>query len=156
MTIPGDLQKFYPLPKFYDPTISTQEAPGFEKVEGETIPRRNYKNPEALKWQPHPDVSTVHDIMRYAAKTYGNAKGMGSRKLIKMHRESKMIKKVVDGQETEVEKTWQYWELSGFSYISFQEFETLALQIGAGLRKLGLTAGDKVHLFAATQYVAPC
>jgi len=156
MPIPNtDLSKLYPLPKLYDTSVCTKEAPGYDRVEGETIPRRNYKTPAELKWQPAPEVSTVHDIMRYAAKTYGNANAMGSRKLVKMHNESKMIKKVVDGQETEVEKKWQYFELSGYTYLTFHEFETLALQIGCGLRHLGLTAGDKLHLFAATQYVQP-
>jgi long-chain acyl-CoA synthetase len=154
MPIPNaDLHKLYPLPKLYDETIASTEAPGFTTVDGETIPRRNHKAPQELLWKPHPEISTVHEILTYAAKRYGNAKSMGSRKLVKMHKESKMVKKVVDGEETEVEKKWEYFEMSGYTYQTFTEFEKLSYQIGFGLRKLGLVAGDKLHLFAATQYV---
>src|ERR1700760_9522 len=132
MTIPSNLKSLYPLPKIYDHSISTAEAPGFERVEGETIPRRNSRTKDALQWQPKPEISTVYDVLKHAAKTYGNAKALGSRKLIRMHNESKKIKKVVDGQEVETEKKWQYFELGEYTYMSFIEFERLALQIGAG------------------------
>jgi long-chain acyl-CoA synthetase len=58
---------------------------------------------------------------------------------------------VVDGKEVQVDKKWTYLELSGYEYLSFVELEKKTLQIGAGLRKLGLEAGDKLHMFAATQ-----
>lgn len=151
MPVPDtDLKKFYPLPKLYNEANATVEAPGFTTANGETIPRRNHKSPNELLWKPHPEVTTVHEVLKYAAKTFGNAKAIGSRKLIQMHKESKMIKKMVDGQETEVEKKWEYFELGHYTYMTFTEFEKLSLQIGFGLRKLGLNAGDKLHLFAAT------
>ncbi|KAF2663976.1 long-chain-fatty-acid-CoA ligase 1 [Microthyrium microscopicum] len=151
MPIPNtDLKKLYPLPKLYNSDIATTEVTDQKAVAGETVPRRNHKTPKELKWQPAPEISTVHDIMRYASKKFGNAKALGSRKLIKMHNDSKMVKKVIDGKETEVEKKWQYFELGPYTHISFVEFEKLALQVGAGLRKLGLEPGDKLHLFAAT------
>jgi long-chain acyl-CoA synthetase len=71
--------------------------------------------------------------------------------MIKLHHEVKKIKKIVDGKEEEVEKKWSYFELSEYSYSSFTEVEQKALQVGAGLRKLGLVEGDKLHMFAATQ-----
>lgn len=64
-----------------------------------------------------------------------------------------MIKKVVDGKEQAVPKKWTYYELSEYTYLSFVEFEKLALQIGAGLRKLGMQKGDKLQLFASTRFV---
>lgn len=36
--------------------------------------------------------------------TSSNAKAMGSRKLIKTHQETKKVKKMVDGEEREVDK----------------------------------------------------
>jgi long-chain acyl-CoA synthetase len=153
MTVPSgaDLQQLSPLPKDYRNTVSTVEAPGYPRVEGETIPRRNIKTKDKLVESPHPDIRTVHDILRYSAKKYGNAKALGSRKLLHTHNEVKKVKKIVDGKETEVDKKWTFFELSGYTYMSFVEFEKLALELGAGYRKLGLNPGDKVHLFAATQ-----
>lgn len=152
MTLPtGNLQDITPLPKDYKNSVSTVEAPGYPRVEGETIPRRNVKTKDKLVESPHPDIRTVHDILLYSAKKFGNAKALGSRKLVKTHNEVKKIKKMVDGKETEVEKKWTFFELSEYTYMSFVEFEKLALELGAGYRKLGLNKGDKVHLFAATQ-----
>jgi len=60
------------------------------------------------------------------------------------------VKKMVDGKEEEVDKKWTYFELSPYKFISFVEYEQLALKVGAGYRALGLKAEDRVHLFAAT------
>jgi long-chain acyl-CoA synthetase len=152
MTVPKDLKTAVPLPKIYISGVCTKEAPGFPKVEGETIPRRNAKTYEALVTSPDPStIKTMPDILKYASAKYGNAKAIGSRKLVKTHNEVKKIKKMVDGKETEVEKKWTYFELSGYTYKTFAEFEKMCLELGAGLRKLGMKAQDKVHMFAATQ-----
>ena len=60
------------------------------------------------------------------------------------------MKKIVDGEEREVEKKWTYFELGPYEYLSFSEYEKLTLQIGAGYRKLGLNKEDRIHIFAAT------
>lgn len=151
MTLPKDLKSLYPLPKPYKSNVVTVEAPGYERVEGETIPRRNYKCKDKLVKSPREGINTMYDILKYSAETFGNAKAMGTRKLVETHNEVKKVKKMVDGKEQEVEKKWTYFELSGYSYLSFVEFEKMALEIGAGLRKLGLQAGDRLHMFAATQ-----
>jgi hypothetical protein len=151
MTLPKDLKTFNPQPKPYKSGVVTVEAQGHERVQGETIPRRNAKCPDALVKSPREGLNTMHDILKYASETFGNAKAMGSRKLVHTHNEVKKIKKIVDGKEQEAEKKWTYFELSGYSYMSFVEFEQLALQLGAGLRKLGLQPGDRLHMFAGTQ-----
>ena len=129
----------------------TVEASGYKPVKGETIPRRHPSSKDKLIDSPSEDVHTIFDILRRSANTYGNAKAIGSRKLIKTHSETRKVKKVVDGKTEEVEKKWTYFELSEYSYISFVEYEQICLQIGAGLRKLGMEKGDRLHLFAATR-----
>jgi long-chain acyl-CoA synthetase len=126
------------------------EVPGVEPVEGETIPRRNPLAVNGLLNTPNESIRTVYDIIKYSAEKFGNAKALGSRKLVKTHQETKKVKKVVDGEECEVEKKWTYFELSGYEYLSFHDYEKLAHQVGAGYRKLGLNKGDRVHIFAAT------
>lgn len=129
------------------------DAPGYEPVEGETIPRRNPRTVNKLATQPEPDIATVFDIIKRSSAKYGNAKALGSRELVNTHQETKKVKKMVDGTEQEVDKKWTYFELSGYSYLSFHDYEKLILQIGAGLRKLGMNKEDRVHIFAATRYV---
>ncbi|KAL9621204.1 MAG: hypothetical protein Q9160_004337 [Pyrenula sp. 1 TL-2023] len=133
----------------------TVEVQGVEKKKGETIPRRNLRAKDKLITRPAEDVATTYENLKRAAAKYGNAKCIGTRRLIKNHVENKKIKKVVDGKETEVDKKWTYAELSEYTYMSFIEFEKLALQLGAGLRKLGMKKDDKVHLYGATRYVEP-
>jgi long-chain acyl-CoA synthetase len=133
----------------------TIESPRCEPVEGETIPRRNINYAKKLQTQPDETIQTVFDIVKRSAQKFGNARCMGSRDLIKIHNETKRLKRIVDGREQEVDKEWTYFELSGYRYLSFSDFEMLILQVGAGLRKLGLEKGDRVHLYAATRYGSP-
>lgn len=127
------------------------DGSGYEKVKGETIPRRHPIAKDKLVTSPSDDVKTIYDILTRSADKFGNAKALGSRKLIKTHNETKKIKKTVDGETQEVDKNWTFYEMSEYKYISFVEYQKLALQIGSGLRKLGLSKGDRLHLFAATR-----
>ncbi|KAF2094173.1 acetyl-CoA synthetase-like protein [Rhizodiscina lignyota] len=147
--VPKNLKSWYPQPQNLKQGPYTVDAPGYEKVEGETLPRRNVKTKDKLITTLD-GANTVHDIVGYASKKFGNAKALGSRKLLKTHVENKKIKKVVDGKEQEVDKKWTYFELSGYTYMSFTEYEQLTHRVGAGLRKLGMNKGDRLHLFAAT------
>lgn len=127
------------------------EVPGCQPVEGETIPRRHPLAKDGLLTSPSEDVRTIFDIIKYSADRYGNAKALGTRRLIRTHNETKKVKKTVDGQTKEVDKSWTYYELSEYSYVSFVEYEKLTSQIASGLRKLGMNKSDRVHLFAATR-----
>ncbi|TAQ86188.1 hypothetical protein B7494_g5488 [Chlorociboria aeruginascens] len=126
------------------------EVAGCSPIEGETIPRRNAKTAETLIFQPESNIFTVFDIVKASAAKFGDAKAVGSRKLIKKHTETKKVKTVVDGNVKEVDKLWTYFEMSPYTYLSFKEYETLAIQLGAGFRHLGLVEQDRIHLFATT------
>ena len=129
----------------------TVEASGYKPVEGETIPRRHPASKDKLVTSPSEDVTTIFDILKRSADKFGNAKALGSRKLLKTHHETKKIKKTIEGKTEEINKDWSFFELSGYSYISFSEYEKLTLQMGAGLRKLGMIKDDRLQLFASTR-----
>jgi long-chain acyl-CoA synthetase len=133
----------------------TVEVAGSPQVDGETIPRRNARCPHKLLSQPEEGISTLYDLVKHSASKHGNHKAVGSRTLIKKHHETKKIKKMVNGELQLVDKSWTYFELSGYTYLSFAEYESLVLQVGAGFRKLGLSAPDRVHMFASTRYIFP-
>lgn len=143
-TVPTIIPRFQTKPPF------TIDVPGQEPVKGETPVRRIPGSVPDLVAKPDPKISTTYELVRVSVEKYGNAKCMGSRKLIRTHQETKKVKKMVDGEEREVDKQWTYFELSGYNYMSFSEYEQLMLQVGSGLRKLGLETGDRVHIFAAT------
>lgn len=146
-----DLKSLVPQPKQYKKGPFTVEASGYEKKDGETIPRRHPLAKDKLIERPEEDIKTVYDVLRRSSEKYGNAKALGHRKLIKEHHEVKQIKKTVDGKETTQDKTWTYYELSEYNYMSFVEYEKLCHKVGAGFRKLGMEKGDRVHIFAATR-----
>ncbi|GAQ43315.1 long-chain fatty acid-CoA ligase [Aspergillus tubingensis] len=145
-----ELQELRIQPRMYKKPPFSVEAPGYEPVEGETIPRRLPAAKNGLILRPAEDVGTTYDVFRRSARVYGNAKAVGTRHLVKTHVENKKVKKVVDGVEKEVDKQWTYFEMSGYTYKSFVEYEKLALELGCGLRKLGLEKPDKIHLYGAT------
>ncbi|WYZ46438.1 hypothetical protein EsH8_IX_000663 [Colletotrichum jinshuiense] len=125
-------------------------SPGAEAKDGETVPRRLPQAVPDLIITPGGTITTTFDLVKQSAEKYGNARCLGSRKLVNTHRETKKVKKMVDGEEREVDKQWTYFELSPYEYITFHEYERLVLQLGSGLRKLGLAKADRVHLYAAT------
>ena len=128
----------------------TVEVSGSPQVEGETIPRRNANYPEKLLSRPEESIATIFDIVKHGASKFGDQNAIGSRTLIKKHHETKKVKKMVNGEVQDVDKSWTYFELSGYKYLSFKEYEKQVLQLGAGFRKLGLEAPDRVHMFAST------
>lgn len=100
-----------------------------------------------------PDVLTVYDLVRNAVERWTNKDCLGSRRLVKQHSEEKIVTKFINGVETPVPKTWYYSELSPYQYRTYNELGIESGAIGAGLRKLGLKAGDKVGLYADTSYI---
>ena len=129
----------------------TLEVPGSPSIPGETVPRRNTNFLTTLVSRPSEDLTTLFDVLLRSAEKFGDLDGMGTRRLIKTHEEVKMVKKVVDGIEREVEKKWVYFEMGEFVFEKFGAYVGRCLKVGAGLRKLGLVAGDRVHVFAATR-----
>lgn len=128
-------------------SIEVADAP---EVEGETKPRRNTAAKDGLYTRPHPDVDTVFRLVKRSAELFANERCIGSRRLIKIHEETKKVPKIVDGKKEMVDKKWQYFELSDYSFMTYAEYEEHLLNLGSGLRKLGVERGDKVHMFAST------
>lgn len=139
------------LPRMEKKPPFSFEVPGIEKIAGETIPRRNVRCEHGLITQPDPSVNTAYDIILYAARRFGNAECIGTRTVLKIHKERTKIKKPQAGSETEVEKEWSYFELSPYQFLSFVEFQELVDTLGSGLRKIGLAPGDKIHLYGSTR-----
>ncbi|KAH0343545.1 putative AMP-binding enzyme, partial [Aureobasidium melanogenum] len=120
---------------------------GVAMVDGETIPRRHPLAKERLHERPEPEVQTVFDILRQAAKKHGHAHAMGSRRVLDMHTETKQTR---DREGKLIEKQWTYYELSDYSYLSYVEFEQRTLLTGMAMRSLGLSRNDRIEIYAAT------
>ncbi|KAK7976485.1 hypothetical protein PG989_014948 [Apiospora arundinis] len=149
MSLPTQLEGVLPLHMVHKPPFSVQ-APGELAKEGETAPFRHAKAKDGLIDKLDPDIGTIFELLKHSTEQYADQTAVGSRKLVKIHKEVKKVAKVVDGETKEVDKEWQYFELSPFTFTTYADYETLVFQVGAGLRKLGMVPGDIAHLFAST------
>ncbi|KAI8981468.1 hypothetical protein BDB01DRAFT_851255 [Pilobolus umbonatus] len=114
--------------------------------------RRNIISKDHLVRIPAPGVHTLYDVMNYAKRKNGFRRAYGFRSLVGMIEEEKEITKVIDGVETTVKKTWSYFQMSGYSYVTYNEAFDLIHHIGAGYKQLGLKEKSKVEIFAGTSF----
>ncbi|CCM04102.1 uncharacterized protein FIBRA_06262 [Fibroporia radiculosa] len=135
-------------PHFYGKVGSTEVGP--KDVKGETRIRRNTVTKDEIVTQPWEGIDTVYDILLYAARTHGAKDAYGSREIIRTHEEAKEIKKVVGGKEVTETKTWKFFELSDYKYMSFIQVKEAAFEVAGGLLELGITKDDVVNVYAAT------
>ncbi|RIA97659.1 hypothetical protein C1645_751631 [Glomus cerebriforme] len=117
--------------------------------EGEGI-RRSIISPHELLSIPDENVKTLYDVLQYSVKTHGSKNAFGTRKLEDIVEEEKEITKVVNGSETKEKKKWKYFQLSGYSWLNYEEVAEEARMIGSGLVKLGLQKDAKIAIFAST------
>ncbi|KAI9362425.1 hypothetical protein DFJ73DRAFT_812305 [Zopfochytrium polystomum] len=119
---------------------------------GQGKTRRNVRSLETLSTTPIPDVKTVFDILSRAVRLTPKKNIIGYRSLVRIVEEEKEVTKVVAGVEKKEIKTWKYFELSKYNWLTYAQVNELAVAYGAGLKQLGLNHGDKVTLYAGTSY----
>lgn len=101
--VPGKAARQKPKPP--DRTTLADFGTDQKPIEGETPIRRIQAAIPDLISRPEPNISTTYELVRESVKKYGNAKAIGSRKLVTTHQETKKVKKIVDGEEREVDKS---------------------------------------------------
>jgi long-chain acyl-CoA synthetase len=144
--------KKVPSPGIHKKPPFNVQVPGVEKKEGEGIPRRHPSAVNGLLSRLEPEIATTYDIVKRGAAKFGDAQALGSRELIQLHEEETMVKKVVDGVEQEVPKKWTYYEMSGYTYMSFNQYLARVNTAGSALKALGMQKNEKLQIFAATRY----
>jgi long-chain acyl-CoA synthetase len=152
MALPTQFEGVLPLHMVQKPPFMVQD-PNAPEIKGETKPYRHIKAKDTFITRPSPEIATIYDLFTSTAKKHGDKAAIGTRNLIKTHTETKKVSKIVDGVKTDVDKQWTYFELSPYKFITYKEYETRALNVGAGLRKLGLERSDRLYIFASTRYL---
>ena len=128
---------------------TTKQTSESDKNEGETLVRRHITvgNGPLLEI-PQPRVETLFDSLKAATEKFGDKPLMGQRDLIKLHKDTKTITKKIGGTNVEQTKIWSTYEMSGYNWISYNQFRDGALCIGRGLKSLGVDG--KLTIFACT------
>lgn len=149
----------------YSYHLSPNESWGKGSVEigppanqGESRVHRLEKTKDRLVTAPIEGIHTVHDVLLYGARTHGTRNAYGYRDVINIIEEQKEVTKTVGGQEVKETKTWKYFQLSEYKYISFIELKNIVSEVSRGLLKLGVQKNDVFNIYAQTsptwQYVS--
>jgi hypothetical protein len=120
---------------------------------GESRIRRLEKTHDRLVTAPVEGISTVHDILLYAARTHGTRRAFGYRDVLDIVEEQKEVTKTVGGQQVKETKTWKYFQLSDYKYINFVELKDIVSEVARGLLKLGMQKNDVFNIYAQTRWV---
>lgn len=117
---------------------------------GEGDVRRSTLSPKKLIESPNDEIHTMRDVLVYARKDHGDKKQFGYRDIVREHKEDKVVKKNVGGETIEETKTWSYFELTPYKYITLNEFCEKVETISRGMLALGIEAQSRFNIFAST------
>lgn len=122
-----------------------------DMLKGEGATRRSVLAEEEVVDTPAQGVHSLYDVLQYSVKRRGNSHAMAHRTLEKMVSEEKQVTKVIDGVETTQTKTWKYFQLSPYQYMTYNDFSVKVHHIGSGLVHYGLSTKSKIEIFASTR-----
>lgn len=117
---------------------------------GESATRRAAIHSESLVESPAEGITTVHDVLEYAARTHGTKNAVGWRNIEKIVEEEKEVTKTVGGKHVTEKKIWKYFQLSDYQYWSFIEFRDHAMETARGLVVLGVEKGKVFNVYSQT------
>jgi long-chain acyl-CoA synthetase len=122
-------------------------------AQGESRVRRLEKTKDRLVSGPMDGINTVLDVLLHASRTHGERKAYGYRDILDTIEEQKEVTKTVGGKEVKETKTWKYFHLSDYKYISYLEFKSCVSEVAHGLLKLEVKKGDVFNIYAQTRQV---
>ena len=120
-------------------------------VQGETRIRRSVLSAKRLMSSPDDDIKTLYDVINYSVKVRPNLNAIGYRKVVKIVEEEKEITKIVGGEEVKEKKTWKFFKMSGYHWLTYKDAKQVIDSIGCGLRKFGINPKDTMTVFGATR-----
>ena len=124
--------------------IGPPAPPGGSRV------RRLEKTQDRFVTSPTEGINTVHDVLLYASRTHGYRHAYGYRDIIDIVEEQKEVTKTIGGQAVKETKTWKYFHLSDYKYISFAELKSIVSEVSRGLLKLDLQKNVVFNIYAPT------
>jgi long-chain acyl-CoA synthetase len=119
-------------------------------TEGDSPVRRLAITSDSLVTQPFEGIDIIPDVIDYAARTHGTRDAVGWRDIIDIHEEVKEVKKMVDGKEVTEKKTWKYFQLSDYKYLSFLDVQERVSALARGLIHHQITKDDIFNIYAQT------
>ncbi|CAO3607308.1 unnamed protein product [Cunninghamella blakesleeana] len=121
-----------------------------EPIQGQGAIRRSKVAKDHLSEFPTDDIKTLYDILQHSVTVRPDHSAVAYRTLERMVSEEKTVTKIIDGVETQQKKTWNYFQLSPYHYVSYKDMSTIVHKVGAALVHLGLKPTSKLEIFANT------
>ncbi|KAG0259253.1 long-chain fatty acid-CoA ligase [Mortierella polycephala] len=123
---------------------------GPSDIPGETRIRRSVLSAKRLMSAPTDEIKTLYDVVNYSVKVRPNLNAIGYRKVVKIIEEEKEVTKMVGGEEVKEKKTWKFFKMSGYHWLTYKDAKQVIDSIGCGLRKFGIQPKEKLTVFGAT------
>ncbi|BGP58476.1 hypothetical protein JCM8202_003605 [Rhodotorula sphaerocarpa] len=128
----------------------TVEVGDTHPPQGQGRARRALAAEDALVESPAPGIEVIPDLIRSAVAARPDKPAVGWRDTIRLHSETKDVKKIVEGRETTEKKEWTYYELSDYRYLPYAEFGTLVDKLGSALAASGHAKDTVFNIYAQT------
>lgn len=119
-------------------------------TEDDSPVRRLAITADKLVTQPFEGIDIIPDVIDYAARTHGTRDAMGWRDIVNIHEEEKEVKKMVNGKEVNEKKTWKYFQLSDYKYLSFVDVQERVSALARGLIHHQITKDNIFNIYAQT------
>ncbi|KAG2359860.1 hypothetical protein BDR07DRAFT_1336302 [Suillus spraguei] len=103
-----------------------------------------------LVTQPFEGIDIIPDVIDYAARTHGTNDAVGWRDIVDIHEEEKEVKKMVGGKEVTEKKTWKYFQLSDYKYLSYLDVQERVSALARGLIHHQIMKEDVFNIYAQT------
>lgn len=112
--------------------------------------RRSFLSPDKLLERPAEGINTMVDLLSASRKRNGAKRMIATREVLRELKEEKVVTKKVEGKDVQETKTWTYFVLSDYSYMTLNEFCDQVTRFGAGLAALGIDHTMRFNIFAST------
>ncbi|TNY20093.1 hypothetical protein DMC30DRAFT_270914 [Rhodotorula diobovata] len=117
---------------------------------GQSRPRRYHKTADKLVDSPGQHIRVVADILAHSVKRTPSSRAIGWRDTIKVHRELRDVKKIVDGEEVTEKKEWTTFELADYQFQTYAELGASVEQVAAALVATGHSARTVFNIYGST------
>ncbi|PWN52643.1 acetyl-CoA synthetase-like protein [Violaceomyces palustris] len=117
---------------------------------GEAKVRRAFLCPDKLVERPAEGINTMADVFNHSLKEFPTRPVMGWRDVVRTHVEEKEVTRKEGDQEVKEKKTWSYFELSDYKYITYTELNEKVQNASSGLRNLGLSNDTRFNIYSST------
>ncbi|KAK4056373.1 long-chain fatty acid-CoA ligase [Microbotryomycetes sp. JL221] len=120
------------------------------ETKGQGRVRRFVNTADKLVERPSEGINVIADILKQSSVKYADQRAVGWRDLVKMHTEKKDVQKKVDGKEVTETKTWQYYELTDYKYMTYKQLYESVKQAGSALVETGHSKDTIFNIYSQT------